>query len=135
MTYAYVAEDSGDVLAFFSVSNDSIKREDLSRSGFRRVMEEVPHPKRYKSMPAAKIGRLGTCVKHQSSGIGTQVLDYLKVWFTVGNKTGCRFLVVDANNNTRALAFYERNGFEFLTPDDVDEGTRIMYFDLIKFRE
>jgi hypothetical protein len=49
-------------------------------------------------MPAVKIGRLGVAHASQRDGTGTQVLDFLKMWFTVGNKTGCRFIVVDAYN-------------------------------------
>ena len=55
-------------------------------------------------------------------------------WFTVGNKTGCRFLIVDAYNRSEAVSFYRRNGFEFLTSSDEADSTRIMYFDLITFR-
>jgi len=84
-------------------------------------------------MPAVKIGRLATCKDRQCSGVGTELLDFLKVWFTDGNKTGCRFIVVDAYNNERAIRFYDRSGFQFLIPSDEDEMTRLMYFDLITF--
>lgn len=131
VTYALVAD--GDAVAFFSLSNDAIKRRDVPRSAFERVLRIVPHTKRYSSMPAAKIGRLGVSSTQQGSGIGTIILDYLKAWFTSGNKTGCRFLVVDAYNSPEVTAFYEKNGFLFLTGDDADDKTRIMYFDLIKF--
>ncbi len=131
-----------NLVAFFCVSNDSIKKEEVPRSAFERVTKPVPHQKRYTSMPAVKIGRLGIHVDHQRKGLGTLVLDYVKAWFTKGNKTGCRFIIVDAYNNPDAIAFYRRNGFAFLTSDDKDPAaitkpsrTRIMYFDLITFRD
>jgi GNAT superfamily N-acetyltransferase len=133
VTYAF-EDGHGDVAAFFCVSNDAIKKRLLPRSSFKRLVRVVPHEKRYSSMPAVKIGRLGVSSEHRGAGVGTAVLDYLKTWFTVGNKTGCRFLVVDAYNQPEAMSFYSRNGFEFLTSSDEREATRIMYFDLITFR-
>lgn len=41
---------------------------------------------------------------------------------------GCRFIIVDAYKN--ALSFYERNKFRYLTENDKDDPTRIMYLDL-----
>lgn len=69
-------------------------------------------------------------------------MEFIKDWFRdEDNKTGCRFLVVDAYNNFKTLNFYERNGFKFLYKDDEEEksfyhindsviATRLMYFDL-----
>jgi GNAT superfamily N-acetyltransferase len=131
VTYALI-EDS-KAIAFFSVSNDAIKKEDVPKSAFKRAVKVIPFTKRYSSMPAAKIGRLGVAQDRQNTGCGTTVLDFLKVWFTSGNKTGCRFLIVDAYNNERAKNFYLKNKFSFLTSKDSDEDTRIMYFDLIRF--
>ena len=133
VTYLFL-DQAGDPAAFFCVSNDAIKKQLLSRSSFQRLVRVVPHEKRYSSMPAVKIGRLGVSSERRGAGIGTAVLDYLKTWFTVGNKTGCRFLVVDAYNQAEPVSFYRRNGFEFLTSNDERDATRIMYFDLIKFR-
>lgn len=132
MCVTYLWHESDRLKAFFAVSNDSIKREECPRSAFERIAKLV-RGKRYSSMPAVKIGRLGVHVDFKRTGVGSRILDYLKIWFTVGNKTGCRFLVVDAYNKSDVLAFYESNGFQFLTGSDKDEETRIMYFDLIQF--
>lgn len=134
MSVTYVFEEGDQVIAFFSISNDSIKKEDVPRSTFERVLKLIPREKRYSSMPSAKIGRLGVCKEYQKRNIGRMVLDFLKVWFTDGNKTGCRFLVVDAYNKEPVTRFYQTNGFRFLTGADEKEETRIMYFDLKTFR-
>ena len=86
-------------------------------------------------MPAVKIGRLGVSAKIQSSGVGSSILDFVKAWFTEGNKTGCRFILVDALNNPRTIKFYKDNGFDFLifNGDDDDDKTRLMFFDLMTF--
>ena len=86
-------------------------------------------------MPAAKIGRLGVASAHNRRGYGTKILDFLKYWFSTGNKTGCRFLLVDAYNKDKVTGFYKKNGFQFLTEKDEAEETRIMYFDLTKFQD
>jgi GNAT superfamily N-acetyltransferase len=97
-------------------------------------VESLSRRKRYSSLPAVKIGRLGVSADVARTGVGSRILDYLKVWFTRGNKTGCRFIIVDAYKDPAVIAFYKKNGFLFLTADENEnERTRIMYFDLIKF--
>ena len=60
--------------------------------------------------------------------IGTYLLNFIKSFFVVNNKTGCRFLTVDAY--APAIPFYEKNGFVLLNDDDIDAPTRLLYFDL-----
>ena len=136
MSVTYVAElmEGREALAFFCVSNDAIKKDDAPRSAWERMLKLLPRAKRYSSMPAVKIGRLAVSKKLQSNGVGTQLIDFMKMWFTNGNKTGCRFIVVDAYNNQRTIKFYQNNEFEFLTQDDEKGDTRLMYFDLMRFK-
>ena len=44
------------------------------------------------------------------------------------NKTGCRFLTVDAYAD--AIPFYIKNGFVPLNEEDAGAVTRLLYFDL-----
>lgn len=60
--------------------------------------------------------------------IGTYLLNFIKSFFVVNNKTGCRFLTVDAYK--AAVPFYEKNGFVPLNDDDIAAPTRLLYFDL-----
>jgi len=131
VTYLVKLED-GTPCAFFSVFNDAVKKsqKEMPRSAFERLSRPLPREKRYASVPAVKIGRLGVANNYQGIGVGQQVVDFLKEWFTSGNKTGCRFLLVDAYNQPKVTRFYENNGFAFLTGSDEKEKTRIMYFDL-----
>lgn len=127
---------NGETIAFYSVSNDSIKREACPRSSFERLIKHIPRSKRYDSMPSVKIGRLGVIGSHQSSGVGTWILDIIKLSFSSDtNKTGCRFVVVDAYNDDKTINFYQKNGFDFLTTKDKNNDTRIMYFDLKPFKK
>lgn len=95
--------------------------------------------------PAVLIGRLGISSEYRGKGlnIGSQILDFLKGWFrSFDNKTGCRFIAVDAYNNKKTLHFYEKNGFKPLYKNEQEERsflelapeepleTRFMFFDL-----
>ncbi|MDE6769650.1 MAG: GNAT family N-acetyltransferase, partial [Muribaculaceae bacterium] len=99
-----------------------------------------------RTYPAVLIGRLGVSVDFQGSKyrIGAQIMNFIKEWFkSYDNKTGCRFILVDAVNNEHAIKYYERNGFRPLFPRINDEKefyhiseaeilrTRMYYFDLL----
>ena len=137
LTVTYLVVDGADIAAFFSLSNDTLTYDPNPDSGGRgiwnRITRNIPNPKRRKSYPAVKLGRLGVSSKHQSMGLGSVILDLLKVSFVSDNKTGCRFITVDAYNNPRTLGFYQRNEFDFLIASDEKEETRQMYFDLKPF--
>ena len=59
--------------------------------------------------------------------VGTFLLNFIKSYFIIDNKTGCRFLTVDAYAN--AVPFYFKNGFIPLN-EDADSDTRLLFFDL-----
>ena len=66
------------------------------------------------SYPAVLIGRLGVNREYQGtpSHVGQQLMTFIKDWFRhEDNKTGCRFIVVDAYNEERVLKYYDKNGF------------------------
>lgn len=114
-------------LAFVSLLNDSIK---LSTNRERRL---VPNKIRlYPEFPAVKIGRLGVKKEFQMTGIGTIILDIIKSLFTTNNRTGCRFLTVEAYAEKKALNFYQKNDFRFFPGQEanIEEETRLMFFDL-----
>ena len=51
-----------------------------------------------------------------------KLLDYIKHWFVdPDNKTGCRYLVIDADNQPVPLAFYEANGFKYMFSSELQE--------------
>jgi len=119
LSVTYAIEKNSAITGFISVSNDAIKKEDLTRSRARKLFKFIPRGKHYKSMPAVKIGRLAICKDNARKGIGTMLLDYVKFWFTEGNKTGCRFIVVDAYNREETISFYTKNGFDFLISSSI----------------
>ena len=103
--------------------------------------------KHLRTYPAVLLGRLGVNKKYQGRKffVGQQVMNFIKMWFVQeDNKTGCRFLVVDAYNQEKVLRFYERNKFRFLyateelereeqhfPESDEPIHTRLMFLDLM----
>ena len=133
VTYACIdVDDASKVYAYCSLANDKVAITDFKdKAEFNRFRKKrgFPNEKRLKSYPAVKLCRLGVEKSAKGQQIGTTVLDYIKSMFVIENKTGCRFLTVDAYLN--AVPFYEKNGFRFMTQEDDDPHTRLMYFDLL----
>jgi hypothetical protein len=126
----YIIENENKTIAFFSVSNDKISAEELdSKRKFKKLIQDnFQSCKRFKSYPAVKIGRFGIDCEFQNKKLGTEILDFIKILFVTDNRTGCVFLTVDAYS--QSLKFYERNDFVYLNEKDLNEDTRLMYFDL-----
>lgn len=148
-TYCWVTQEKPyRIVCAFTLANDSIKTRALLPSDRNRLQRHIVNPKRGRSYPAVLIGRLGVSTQFQSSDyrIGAQLMAFIRDWFRhADNKTGCRFLVVDAYNNPTALRYYiERNSFKPLHKTEQDEKnfydipeeepllTRLLYLDLKK---
>lgn len=140
-----LVDDPAQLVAVFTLSNDSIKKIPGSRK--KKVEKNIPREKIYSSYPAVMIGRLGISLDFQSKHLGSDVLSFIKAWFVDPlNKTGCRFLLVDSYNKERNLNFYQNNEFKFLFSTEEQErefrclgpdrplNSRLMYFDLIELK-
>lgn len=132
LSVTYVVEDkeTKEVIAYFSLSNDKISISDFENTTeFNRFRKhKFVNEKRLRSYPAIKIGRLAISKTAQRQSIGTYLLEFIEDYFIIDNKSGCRFVTVDAYVN--AIPFYINNNYLFLNNDDEDKRTRVMYFDL-----
>ena len=130
VTYTLVnKEDDSDVGAYFCLLNDRISMTDFdNKTEYNRFRKRFVNAKRIKSYPAAKIGRFAVAKSMKGKNIGSFLLDFIKSFFVIDNKTGCRFLTVDAYAD--AVPFYLKNGFVPLNDEDKDDDTRLLYFDL-----
>lgn len=145
-TYAWInITDPSQILGLVTLANDSVKAQFIAGSARNRLQRSITNAKRGMNYPAVLIGRLGVSARYIGTGlnIGSQILDFLKSWFrSIDNKTGCRFIVVDAYNNEKTIHFYEKNGFKPLYKTEQEERsflelnheeplrTRFMFFDL-----
>lgn len=148
-TYCFRTEKKPEnIVCAFTVSNASIFTYRLPNARKKKVSKAVPHEKQDLIYPAVLIGRLGIDVKYQHRHIGSELLQFIKVWFVEpSNKTGCRYLEVDAYNEPTPLAFYQKNGFDFIFSTEEQEKqyrnikssdslkTRLMFFDLMRIKK
>ncbi len=132
LAVSYVVENKYNYAtsAYFSLANDKVALNDFeSKTEFNRFRKHrFVNEKRLKSYPAVKICRLGVDLSMKGQYMGTFLLNFIKSYFVIDNKTGCRFLTVDAYAG--AVPFYLKNGFIPLNDEDADADTRLLYFDL-----
>ena len=114
----------------FSLANDRISLTDFeSKTAFNRFRKRrFVNEKRLKSYPAVKICRFAVDLSMKGQSVGSFLLNFIKSYFLDDNKTGCRFITVDAY--AAAVPFYLKNGFVPLTSEDAMSATRLLYFDL-----
>ncbi|MCF0206295.1 MAG: GNAT family N-acetyltransferase [Bacteroidales bacterium] len=141
LAVTYYIENETETVLFFSLINDKLSAVELSKSFWRKVKSSLPHEKHRRDYPAVKIGRLAVSKKFQSSSEhwGSQIIEFIKSWMIEKNKTGCRFITVDAYK--QAVPFYQKNDFDFMGKEEKNrfeadkdnpdsDGTYAMYFDL-----
>jgi GNAT superfamily N-acetyltransferase len=115
-------DDAQTIVACFTVSNDSIRIYDLPSSRRNAMWKITNREKKLSRYPGVLIGRLAVAKGFGGKGVGSDVLLFIKKWFTENdNKTGCRFAIVDAKNEPEVLRFYEKNNFVSLFPHEIDE--------------
>ena len=138
-------ENPSEIVCAFTVSNASIFTNHLPNARRKRVGKDVPWQKRDMIYPAVLIGRLGVNRKFMRKHVGTELMQSIKSWFVdEDNKTGCRYLVVDAYNEDIPIRYYRNNGFDFMFSTEEQEkqyrnisgdsplNTRLMFFDLMQ---
>lgn len=144
-SYCFLSASDNTIAAVFTLSNSAIRVTELPNNAKRRLVKLIPWIKQGRNYPAVLIGRLGVSKNFRNQKLGSQIIDFIKAWFLSNhNKTGCRFIVVDAYNREDVLHFYsnDNNKFSFLFKDENQEKaynnipeeeplrTRQMYFDL-----
>ncbi len=133
LTVTYLLEDleSNCTIAYFSLLNDKIDREISDSDVWNQLSRKIPNIKRRASHPAVKVGRLAVSTIYQNQKWGKQILTLIKQWFSKNNKTGCRYITVDALRS--AEGFYATCGFKYLSQPEEDAETVLMYYDLKNF--
>jgi ribosomal protein S18 acetylase RimI-like enzyme len=138
--------ETGKIVCAFSISPNSLKTSDLPNSRRKKVQAYIPREKTLQSYPAFLIGRLGVASEFNRQGIGSQLLDYIRVYCFNFCSDFCRYLLIDAYNNASVLKFYLRNNFSFVFSTEEQEReaykisadkpllTRYMFFDMTQWK-
>lgn len=146
-TYCWLLkEDNTKIVGFVTLANAGIQTTHMHNNPKRHLNKGIPYNKQGRTYPDVLIGRVAVAKEFQGVDfrVGTQIMNFVKDWFVAqDNKTGCRYVLVDAVNNPHTLSYYNRNGFKPLFPREKDERifyrikedeelkTRMYYFDLL----
>ena len=152
-SYCFVKPETSEIVCAFTVANSSVKVDSLPSNLRNKLNRKIPNAKRRPQYPAVFVGQLAVSDLFCGHHVGDELLDFIKSWFIDPlNKTGCRYVIVDAVNHQKVFEYYQRNGFKFLFSSDKEEWTflhnkglepatpvepmktRLMYFDLIYLR-
>ena len=152
-SYCFVKPETSEIVCAFTVANSSVKVDSLPSNLRNKLNRKIPNAKRRPQYPAVLVGQLAVSDLFSGHHVGDELLDFIKSWFIDPlNKTGCRYVIVDAVNHQKVFEYYQRNGFKFLFSSDEEEWTflhnkgqasttpiepmktRLMYFDLIYLR-
>ena len=152
-SYCFVKPDTSEIVCAFTVANSSVKVDSLPSNLRNKLNRKIPNAKRRPQYPAVLVGQLAVSDLFSGHHVGDELLDFIKSWFIDPlNKTGCRYVIVDAVNHPKVFEYYQRNGFKFLFSSDEEEWTflhnkgleqttpiepmktLLMYFDLIYLR-
>ena len=152
-SYCFVKPDTSETVCAFTVANSCVKVDSLPSNLRNKLNRKIPNAKRRPQYPAVLVGQLAVSDLFSGHHVGDELLDFIKSWFIDPlNKTGCRYVIVDAVNHPKVFEYYQRNGFKFLFSSDEEEWTflhnkgleqttpiepmktRLMYFDLIYLR-
>ncbi len=135
LTQTYALYDMNDethsVVALVDFCNDSLARKLMTGSARRQINH---HKRGYSVYPAVKITRLGIDRDSHGTGIGSNLLTMIKEFFITDNRSGCRFITVDAYRE--AVPFYQKNGFVLAKTEEDEEdrnsSTVPLFFDLMR---
>lgn len=136
-TYKFVFVHKPElILGLVSLLNDSLKLDSKSQQ-----KRETHRLKMWmNNYPAVKIGRLAINSNFSGHGLGTTLINLVKRFFLENNRTGCRFITVDAYNKEPVLKFYQKHcSFELINSSgkqsqnsNENESTVSMFFNLSK---
>lgn len=130
--YKCTLKGTNEIIGAFTLANDVMRLEYDDKVNFPNLNTEyIEVFQRQTSYPAVNIGHLAVRKGMQSRGIGSLIIDFVRMTFSMYRMSGCQFVTVDALNNPRAIRFYQdKVGFEFQTVADLGNHTRRMYIDI-----
>jgi GNAT superfamily N-acetyltransferase len=142
-SYCFVKEgDKREIVCAFTVSNTSVKVDNLPNKKRNKINRKIPNAKRRSQYPAVLVGQLAVSDNFKGLGVGDELMDFIKSWFVDPlNKTGCRYIVVDAINNDKVIRYYKNNGFDSIFSSDEEEvwymahlSTKMSFWETIKLK-
>jgi GNAT superfamily N-acetyltransferase len=130
------ANDLSQIAGYFCLLTDKLvfdPTDEEQRKAWKNFNKKnkIHFNKHRKTYPAVKIGRLAVASAFAGKGLGRQMIARIVTMIIGMDNIGCRFITVDAYKD--ALDFYLKNDFNYLSDEDENEQTRLMYFDIKRF--
>lgn len=114
MNTTYVVSYKNKVIAFYTVSVDTIPRKNLPKK-YKKMFKDKNIF--YNSYPALKLGRLGVDRNYDNKGLGSFLLKkVITLGIKLSKEVGLRFVSIDAYIG--AYKFYEKNYCEHIFNED-----------------
>lgn len=150
-SYCFVEDNSRSIVCAFTLCNSAVTVRNLPNQRRKRIQRCIPHSKHRGQYPAVLVGQLAVFDGFSHLGIGEEAMNFIKAmslpkqfdaeWNHI--MAGCRFVLVDAKDYDKVLAYYESNEFDYVygSADEEnrnlgmktnDHKTRLMFFDLIR---
>ena len=74
LAVTYLLQVGDETVAYFSLSNDSLIKNDGERPAWNRINRAISNEKRRRTYPAVKIGRLAIDRKYAGMGLGSHII-------------------------------------------------------------
>ena len=123
-TYLVYLQGAGELLGYFTISNESLRIE-----YFRGIKSfSIPGEIRVSTIPGIKVGRLAVSIRHQKRQVGTIILRYI-TGLALETQAATRILFLEAY--PESIEFYQRFGFLVIEHQNLrHRRNRMMWFDL-----
>jgi hypothetical protein len=118
-TYLYVDNDTKEVAAYFTIAISTLHTEGISKEVVKLL---DGYKDDTKTIPCFLIGQLGKSDRYVKKKIGVYMLeDAIEIIDAAHAALGGRFILLDAINNAKVIAFYEENSFFRVENDSKSE--------------
>ena len=70
--------DGDVIIGYFSLFNDKISKQEVSKAVWRKIKKLFPHSKHFGSYPAVKIGRFAIALQYRNCGMERKMMVVLQ---------------------------------------------------------
>jgi hypothetical protein len=131
-TYVYLDNETKEVAAYFTIAVNTLHTDGISSEvillldGYKDDIQTIP---------CFLIGQVGKSDRYEEFKIGEHILaDAVEIINLAQQALGGRFILLDAINQSKVIAFYQQNAFFPIEEDDGQESIKMIkpYFEIEK---
>lgn len=131
-TYIYLDNETREIAAYFTVAVNTLHTDGISSEvillldGYKDDIQTIP---------CFLIGQVGKSDRHEAFKIGEYILaDAVEIINLAQQALGGRFILLDAINQPKVIAFYQQNTFFSIEEDEGQESIKMIkpYFEVME---